>query len=160
MIPAGRHIAKPVPIETGDGHTVMAQFGESKNKGTPLILMHFQVVGGPCDSEVMPWEAYFATDKTTANIVKALRIMGFKDDDLSLLPGATLTKVVSITVEDDEYNGQVRQKIKWINEASAYKLKEAMPADRLKAWATAMKAKLAEPPVTSNGIDPDDKLAF
>lgn len=158
MIPAGRYIAKPIPIETGDGHTVMAQFGETK-AGAPKLLMHFQVSSGEFSGEVMPWEGYFSTDKTTAGVIKALRTLGFKDDDLSLLPAATLTKAVSVTVVDDEYNGEKRTKLKWIDEASAFKLKTTMSPDQLKKWADAMRPKMASP-AESNGIDPDDKLAF
>lgn len=99
---------------------VDAYMTESKN-GTPGLVFRFENLEG--HQESIRW----ITPATTDYVIKDLETMGFPRAKLSDM--ANLDKLkdfvkgnsVKIVVEDEEYEGNVTPKVKWINPPGAMK---------------------------------------
>ena len=97
-----------------------AYMTESKN-GTPGLVFRFENLQG--HQEVIR----YVTPATTDYVIKDLETMGFPRAKLSDM--ANLEKLkefvkgnsVRIVVEDEEYEGNVRPKVRWINPPGAMK---------------------------------------
>lgn len=96
---------------------------------------------GSSDGESLTWYGYF-TDATFDRTVESLRYMGWEGTDLSDgLPGLD-AKEVSITVEDEEYEGKVTAKVQWINKPGGVAVKTPLVGDEAKAFGAAMKDRI------------------
>jgi hypothetical protein len=127
-----------VAIQIGqEGDELACKFGKSAAKGTPQVTVLCEVASGPRIGESMEWTGYFsggATDGTIRN----LRALGFEGDDLDAFADQRPTKAFQFTVDDDEYNGKVRQKIVRIGTDTSLK------APELKALANELRGKLSQ----------------
>lgn len=139
LIPAGYYRAVAVPIDTDDGLSYV-QFGESKEKRTPQVCINFEILDGPELGRRIAWLGYF-TDKTTERTVQALRYCGFRGDDLAALVTQQIDHEVQIVVQHEEYNGKVRAKVQWVNQAGGggMRLSETMRKDSLREFAGRMR---------------------
>lgn len=116
MIEPGTYTARATEID----------FGEASN-GTPQIAVLFEAVD---TGETITWYGYL-TEKAAKYAVQALRTMGWQGDDLSALDIGDIQEEVSIVVDTEEYDGQTRTKVKWVNRPGGLALKQRMePADR------------------------------
>jgi hypothetical protein len=114
IVPAGQYRAVAVPASV-DGQKMWAQFGRSKEKLTPQVAVFFAILDdGPYRGRRLLWMGYF-TENSTDRTIEALRLCGFKGDDLAALPNQDLDLEVSVTVENEEYEGKTRAKIAWVN---------------------------------------------
>ncbi len=127
-------------------------FCESKT-GTPGLRLPLEVTSGECKGtqvEYIAWLSHAALDRS----VKTLADVFGWDGNLAALSqlvdsGPFVGRECEITVEDEEYNGKMYPKIKWLNKAgggnSAKPLaKDAVAEMVAKLNATAMKLA-AEP---------------
>jgi hypothetical protein len=140
MIPAGNYTAKA---------TGSFDFGTSTG-GTEQVAVEVEILEGPEAGRCMTWFGFF-TDKTTERTVESLRLLGWQGDDITKLEELG-SRRVSIVVEHEEYQGQVRAKIQWVNRLGGLGVKLKAPMDdaarrkfaaRMKGFA---KAKPALPP--------------
>jgi len=145
-VPRGFYTAVAVPIEI-DGLETWAQFGASKNKGTKQVVLNMEIVEGDYAGSRLAWFGYFTQDSADRTI-EALRLVGFKGDDLATLPTQKLGQRVSIVVEEEEYDGKVRSKIAWINRlgGGGMKLERTMDANELRLFAAQLKARVRSKP--------------
>ena len=124
---AGTHKAKVVDHE----------FGIANDKEQVALML--QIVGGDHDGKSIAWFGYFS-DKTAERTLESLRYCGWDTDDLAQLDGIYKNEV-EIVVEDEEYQGKWRSRVKWINRASKLSLKNTMDANALKAFSARMRSQ-------------------
>lgn len=88
----------------------------------------------------LTWYGYF-TDAALPFTIKTLRTLGWQGSDLADLSGIDANEV-ELVVENEEYEGKNRTRVKFINAIGGLSMKEPLPADRAKAFAAAMKGKI------------------
>lgn len=103
----------------------------------PQVAVELHILDPDYAGETITWFGYF-TDKTQERTFETLRLLGWKGDDLSDLTGITDNEV-SVVIEEDEYQGDVRLKVKWINKVGGLALKTPMTPEQAKAFAIQMK---------------------
>lgn len=123
------------------------------NGGAPQVAVELQIVeDGEFNGETITWFGYF-TEDTEDRTMESLRILGWKGDDLSNLEGVG-DNDVRIVIEEEEYQGQVRSKVKWINKIGGLALKTPMTAQQAKAFAAQMKGKAIASRQAGGGAQP------
>lgn len=119
---------------------VRAEFGLSNN-GKEQVGVEFELLDR--DGALMTWYGSFASDASSAIAINGLRAAGWRGTDLSNLSSldvsVQMTPEVDLVVGDDEYNGQIRRKIKFINPRGGLAMKAPVRGDALKAFAVRMK---------------------
>lgn len=110
MVTAGTYRAKAI----GSG------IGVSNTKSTPYVRVTLALLGSH-EGEEIDWIAY-VTDKTQERVAEDLRTLGYKGNDPEELDNRSeqdvsqlLPNVVSIVVEEEEWKGEVRTRVRWIN---------------------------------------------
>lgn len=109
--------------------TVIAhKLATSKNKGTPSVNLKFELNRNVDSGEECPpnthlyadqWLTDDCFDRTMHTLTKTLSWDG---DDLSDLNGTCLVgNKAWVVVEEEEYEGVTRSKIKWVNEVGSKK---------------------------------------
>lgn len=118
----GNHICKVV-------NATMPDVDEGK---TPSVCLTFRNEAGE------HIDAYlYLSEKALARTEKSLRACGWVGDDVSeLMRDGVDLKQVEVVVEEEEYNGKVRAKVKWINA-----IRKAMEADKAKELAMSLRKK-------------------
>lgn len=146
------------------------QFG-STTKGDPQVAIGFEIfaVEGETNPDAGRPITYFGQFTDAAEGKKkgsydftmdALRNIGWTGDDLSELPALAeadqLNKAVSLVVKHEEYDGQLKAKVSWVNRpgGGAVKLERPMDAQSLKSFAASMKSKIRGSSVTTQGAKP------
>ncbi len=84
-------------------------------------------------------------DKSLPHTMKALRACGWKGSDLADLfggQGGLDTNEVLLVVENEEWQGKVRAKIKWVNPLGGVSMANPLDQAGIKAFAASMKAKI------------------
>ena len=87
--------------------------------------------------ETITWFGFF-TEATTERTLDSLRLLGWKGDDLFDLSGIGETEARAVLDEED-YNGEMRLKVKWINGPGGLALKAPMNESQARAFAARMK---------------------
>lgn len=142
MIPAGTYPAVVVPQSLEGGAASAARFGESKDKGTPFVLVAFEILSGPQAGQRISWFGYF-TDKTVDRTVESLRACGFHGDDLAAFSDQNPDIEVQIVVGHEEYEGKMRAKVQWVNSLSrGINIEKPMDKKSLGLFAARFKSKL------------------
>lgn len=112
--------------------------------GKEQVAVQFQTVDpNSPDAEPGPritWYGYF-TEGTFERTVKALRTCGWTGSDLSDLQGLDANEV-QLVIENDEYNGAISAKVKWINPVGGLALKEQLSPDEARSFAQRMKGQV------------------
>jgi hypothetical protein len=148
LIPQGTYEAVAYALDTEEFGRTFAQFGESKNKGTPQVVVNLEIVTeGEQAGRRIAWIGYF-TDNTTQRTVESLRYMGFQGTDLAAAITQKLDRKVQIVVEHEEYDGKWRAKVVWVNRAGggAFRLTEPMSKSALGRFAAQMKGAVQSVP--------------
>jgi hypothetical protein len=113
--------------------------GETAN-GKEQVAVQFEILTPDADIHYIAWHGYFS-DKTYERTIESLRICGWTGVDLTDLTGVNANEV-SLVIEDDEWEGKVRPKVKWINRLSSLALRAPMSGDKLKSFAASMRDKI------------------
>lgn len=107
-VSVGRHVAVAREFDFGQGET---------GKQTPYVRVSFEVVEGDSTGEFISWYGYLS-DATADRTLESLRICGWDGDELDEeLPGMGKFKV-SLVVDADEYEGKIRNRVRWVNRLS------------------------------------------
>lgn len=141
-------------MQAGQYEAKIVDYGAGEtSKGTPRIFVKFEVVdGNPLGGEKIFWHGYLSAGAIN-NTLKALLVMGCTSPDLEPLkngPESGLLDMdtpVSITVEEEEYQGKITPKVKWVNALGGSKFrKDVTPqvASALSGAAGAMAALMAK----------------
>lgn len=115
-------------------------FGRSSN-GNDQIAVVFEITEGDRAGQRMTWTGTF-TEKATAITMRALRAAGWATDDLTDMSGIG-DKDVDLAVGVEEYEGEVRERIRWVNEPGGGKFafKQPVEGHDLKALAARVKGE-------------------
>jgi hypothetical protein len=107
--------------------------------GKEQIGVMFEIAGGPCDGKHITWFGYF-TDNTVDRTLESLRHCGWASDNLADLDTLNANEV-ELVIEDEEYDGKVRPKVKWVNRISRLQMKEQMTPAQVQAFAARLRGK-------------------
>lgn len=113
-------------------------FGLSQN-GNEQIAVMFALVGGEHDGQTITWFGHF-TDKTLERTLDSLRHMGWQSDNIAELDDLG-TNEVEIVIDEEEYDGKVRSKVRWVNGPSRLALKDQMNRSQVEAFAARLRGK-------------------
>lgn len=131
----GKHRARAVATKLGYAST-----------GTAQVALQFAVVTNDGTQETGETIAayLYLSDAAFDRSIEALRHCGWKGDDLSDL-STVGSQDCEIDVADEEYNGETKRKVKWINGLGRGELRmaEEMGPNDAKRFAAEMKAKIA-----------------
>jgi hypothetical protein len=90
---------------------------------------------------------YYGTfsDKAVEHTLRALRTAGWRGDDLADLSsiGGPDAPEVDLVVENEEWEGKVRLKVRWVNPRGGLGMKAALAPDKAKAFAARMRGQVA-----------------
>lgn len=140
MIPAGRYVG--IARDANLGFT---------DRGKEQVAVEFEILEGPHTGERRTWYGYF-TEATQQRTLEALRFCGWDNDDIfELLPSVTRNKV-QLTIEHDEYQDKVRDKIAWVNRLGGLAIKNPMSDQQKRQFSARM--KMAAKGVPKNLADP------
>lgn len=110
-----------LPPGTYRVRAVSSGIGVSNNKGTPYVRVTMRVLDGDYEGHEIDWMSY-VTEKTQERVVKDLRTLGYKGSNPEELHNRGeaeieqfLPKTVSIVTETEEFNGNERARVKWVN---------------------------------------------
>lgn len=110
-------------IPEGDykARAVRSYCATSNTKGTPYLNLTFRLLEGDLAGTEVDAQLY-VTPKTEAGFVKDLRTLGYRGhnpDELDQLDEVAIVDFlpndVSIKVQHEEFNGQPRVRVRWIN---------------------------------------------
>lgn len=121
---------------------VEAALTQSK-AGNAMIKVTFQLLEPP--HTLLVWNGMLHSEKMTARTLDSLRYAGWKGDDLSLVTFPSENEV-SLTLENEEYEGKQHTKVAWVNKAgdSGFKVKSDLaPAEQMALAAKLKGAVLA-----------------
>lgn len=100
-------------VGTYRARAVNAWFGYTSVKGTEMVTVTFEIIEGDWQGQTIDWQGYF-TEKTYQRTIAALRTMGWQGSDLRDLSGIDANDV-AIVVGHEEYNGNLRARVQWVN---------------------------------------------
>jgi hypothetical protein len=143
----------PMQKATYQARAIGSGFGSSSN-GNTQIAVQLEVIApdqeDPVNGERIAWIGHF-TDKTTDRTIESLQHLGWKGDDLAELEDENgeraltlFPDTVEIVCEPEEYDGNWRLRVKWINKpgGSRFTFKEPLTGQALKSFAAQMKGTI------------------
>lgn len=111
-----------VNIKPGVHEAMVIDHGVTKSKtGTPMAVIRFEYMDTDADKHQINWYGSFKEGKAAEITCEALATCGWttnKPSDLAKGAGSGVldeTSTVSITLGNEEYNGKVTTKVKYIN---------------------------------------------
>lgn len=132
-----------IPVGTWDATVVASVLGKT-GTGKEQIAITFQDEAGNRST----WYGYF-TDAAIERTLETLQILGWvaaqNDWRLDTLHNTDLIvgAKAAIVVEDEEYDGKIRAKIRWVNELGGGAVKEQMAPAEAEAFAKRLRSVLA-----------------
>ena len=122
---------------TYPGRAIGAALGFTKGE-KPQVAVELEVTEGEDAGQRITWFGYFS-EKTEGRTLESLRTLGWQGDDLDDL--STATGDCMFVVEQEEWEGKVSAKVKWINKAGGLALSAPMDANQARSFAERMKGK-------------------
>lgn len=115
--------------------------------GTVQVAIRFDLLDVVSEQGVCDSINYYGALSEAAYpfTVKALRACGWQGCDLTELEnngGGLDAQEVQLVVELEDYNGETRAKVRWVNTLGGLAMKDTLEGDSLKAFATQMKGKI------------------
>jgi len=112
--------------------------GHSSN-GNEQVAVLFEITQGECAGKSITWFGSFS-DAAVDRTLDSLRHCGWNGDNFVELAGLD-TNEVEIVVQAEEYQGKVRDRVRWVNRPSRLALREQMDPTKTSAFAAKMRAK-------------------
>lgn len=119
-------------IEWGLGET---------SKGTEQVAVRFEILTENAEFNHITWYGYFS-DKTVDRTIESLRICGWEGDDLTNLTGLDKNEVELVIGDEEDEDGNMRARVRWVNRPSGLALKAPLAGDKAKAFAASMRDKI------------------
>lgn len=128
----GTYIARPM-------NAVLA----TTKGGKEQVAVAFELLNEDVLGHVITWFGFF-TDATWKRTIEALQFCGWQGDDLSDLSSVGQGDArVSLVIENEEYEGQVRPRVRWVNkEGQGPTVSNPMDQGAAKRFAASMRAKM------------------
>jgi hypothetical protein len=128
--------------------------GESKEKGTPLVNVNYEIVAGPNSGQFISGQHYI-TEGAVEFTIKALRASGWSgvncSDPNDL--GGMGTRKVELVVEAESYEGKSYPKVKFVNAPGGGFKPKPLDESKKRQLAAMLKVESAKVPV----LPPDPK---
>lgn len=105
--------------------------------GKEQVAVQLEVLDEGFQGETITWYGYFS-DGAVDRTLESLRLLGWEGDDLFDLKGLG-DKEVRIVLDEDEYEGKIQLKVKWINGPGGLALKAPMNDGEARAFSQRMK---------------------
>lgn len=119
---------------THKGRAVEWDFDASNGKES--IAIRFEFIAGPhVGKSIQGW--FYFLDSTVERTLQTMRHCGWTGETLGDLTGMGDAEV-ELVIEDEEYNGKVRSKVKWVNRPSRLIVKNAMSHEAMQAFSQRM----------------------
>ena len=97
-----------------NARAVKWEIGEAEKTGNPRIVVDFVISEGPEAGKTLTWSGMLHDDKSFARTSESMKACGW--DEASIESPVGLNKnEVSVTVEDNEYQGKTNSRIAWVN---------------------------------------------
>jgi hypothetical protein len=133
------------------------QFGSS-SKGTAQVAVTYEVTDGPGAGHSITWIGFF-TENTTERTIESLVNSGWKGTDLTELDGlegekvfAALGNEVSLTIENETYEGKTRPRVRWVNKAAQqFEMKNKLSKEGLASLSNSIKGAVVMKQKEQNG---------
>lgn len=133
MFPTGTHRARPIDAALGLTGTGKEQIG--------IMFEHAET------GERITWYGYF-TDGTFERTIESLRYIGWQGTDLTDfalgLPEGVANEVdIVVEDEEDQRDGTIRRKVRWVNSGGGVAVKDRLSEDQARSFAARMKQRIA-----------------
>lgn len=112
--------------------------GEDMSKD-PQFAIAFEILEGPDTGKTITWYGGFGSDAAFEYTMKAIRRCGWTGSDINNVELAETP--VSILIEEEEYNGKVRTKVKAIGNGGGGGIK-SMDPNAAKSFAAKMAGRI------------------
>lgn len=109
------------------------------SQGHTQIAVAFAILDGEHAGRTLTWFGHF-TEKTVDRTLDSLRHCGWDGDDPSDLTGLDRNEV-QLVIDDEEYNGQTRTKIQFVNRLGGLALKDQLSPDEVRAFAARLRGR-------------------
>jgi hypothetical protein len=128
MLEIGHYRARAVGYQLGVAET-----------GTEQVAVTFEVYDDEiAHGERITWYGYF-TEAAAKRTLEALRTCGWEGDDVTELVGIDKHEV-ELDVVHENYNGELRPRVRWVNRPGGPKIKRPMTDEQKRALAVRMKS--------------------
>ncbi len=129
-------------------------FGVSSN-GNEQVAILFEITQGEHAGKTRTWFGSFS-DAAIDRTLDSMRHCGWDGDSLANVENLQNNEV-EIVIEEEEYQGKRREKIKWINKPAGLKLQHQLAGSARDAFAAKLRGKViahkkkygAQPPPTA-----------
>ncbi len=158
MLNPGTYTAKPI-------QAVLAKTSTGKEQ----VAVEFELIEEDVRGQRITWYGFF-TEGTFDSTIEGLRACGWEGDDLSDLSSVNGSVEASLVVEHEEYQGNVKARVRWVNKAGGVAVKDRIPDDEAKRFAARMRGRISAGVVKSGGGGkpaapskpqrPDDDIPF
>jgi hypothetical protein len=113
--------------------------GES-GTGKEQIAINFDILTEGAEFKSLNWYGYF-TEDALERTVESMRHCGWTGVDVADLSGLD-TNEVDLVVDEEEYQGKLQTKVKWVNRVGGLALKAPLTDERAKAFGAALRDKI------------------
>lgn len=117
--------------------------GES-GTGSEQVAIEFEILTPDAPEKALTWYGYFS-EKAFDRTIESLRICGWAGANLEEIAdgqGGLDANLVSLTVEDEEYDGRTFAKVQWVNRPGGLALKAPLVGERAKSFAAQMQGRI------------------
>lgn len=106
--------------------------------GKEQIAVMFELTGDHA-GQTITWFGYF-TENTVDRTLDSLRHCGWDNDNIAELDNLSANEV-DLVLDEEEYEGKVRTKVKWVNRPARLMMKEQMTPAAAAAFAQRLRGK-------------------
>lgn len=105
--------------------------------GKEQVAVQLEILDEGFQGETITWYGSFS-EQAAERTLESLRLLGWQGDDLFDLSGIG-SKEVKAVLDEDEYEGKIQLKVKWINGPGGLALKAPMNEGEARAFSQRMK---------------------
>ena len=109
------------------------------SSGNEQVAVMFEITGGEFAGRTITWFGSFS-DAAIDRTLDSLRHCGWDGDSLETIDDLGRTEV-DIVVVEEEYQGQMNTKVRWVNRPARIALKHQLEGAALKAFASRLRGK-------------------
>ncbi len=129
-----------LPKGTYAARAVEAALGKTR-KGGEQVAVLFEIVDGDAAGRRITWYGYF-TDKTVDRTLESLEHCGWAGASIQDLSGVTAREVAIVVDHEEDLEGVLRAKVRWVNSQGGLAMKEKLDLGGMNALDQRLKGKM------------------